>query len=185
MAVKLIWNIYIFLLYYFEFRLWLSVTNFFDIKIIVNYLAIRIWWKENSPKLKSNCRAGQNKFNLERSWNFSYELALKFQIFLYLSFWTVHMFATLSILEKDWVCKSIDNKEFFLFTTVNVSASDSEKTSSKYMGSRILNPRPDLKWSLNSPIMIKANQHMFPNKNLVKIDYLCENLDYKSPKIVI
>jgi hypothetical protein len=53
------------------------------------------------------------------------------------------------------------------------------------MGSRILNPRPDLKWSLNSPIMIKANQHMFPNKNLVKIDYLCENLDYKSPKIVI
>jgi hypothetical protein len=78
-----------FFLYYLEFRFWLSVTNFFDIKIIVNYLAIRIWWKEPSPKLKSNCRAGQNKFNLERSWNFSYELALKFQIFLYLSFWTV------------------------------------------------------------------------------------------------
>ncbi len=49
----------------------------------------------------------------------------------------------------------------------------------------ILNPRPDLKWSLNSPIMIKANQHMFPNKILVKIANLSENLDYKSLKIVL
>ncbi len=51
--------------------------------------------------------------------------------------------------------------------------------------SRIFDPRPDLEWSLNSSIMIKANQHMFPNKVLVKIANFSENLDYKSLKIVI
>jgi hypothetical protein len=56
---------------------------------------------------------------------------------------------------------------------------------SKYLWSRIFHPRPDLKWSLNSLIMIKANQHMFPNKILVKTVNLCENLDCKSLKIVI
>ncbi len=51
--------------------------------------------------------------------------------------------------------------------------------------SRIFHPRPDLKGSLNSPIMIKANQHMFLNKILFKIANLSENPDYKSLKIVL
>ncbi len=47
------------------------------------------------------------------------------------------------------------------------------------------NPRPDLEWSLNSPIIIKANQHMCPKKILVKTVNSCEKPDCKSLKIVL
>jgi hypothetical protein len=49
----------------------------------------------------------------------------------------------------------------------------------------IQKPRPDLGWSLNFPIMIKANQHMFPKKILVEIANLSENLDCESLKMII
>ncbi len=46
-------------------------------------------------------------------------------------------------------------------------------------------PIPDLEWSINSRIIIKSIQDMFPNKILVKLVNLYENLDCKSVKIVI
>jgi hypothetical protein len=45
---------------------------------------------------------------------------------------------------------------------------------------QVFSHRPDLELSLDTRVMIKSNQHMFPNKILVKIDDLCENPENKS-----
>jgi hypothetical protein len=76
----------------------------------------------------------------------------------------------------------------FIFILEHLKNSDILEVNSQNFNvyrSRIFRLRPDLEWSLNSRIMIKANQHMFPNKFLVKIANLSENPNYKSLKIFI